>query len=313
MKFISSKAIVLTFLGLILYLTFDFYNKKEEDFWQLNYDWQNTEVIENLGKGQIKSVETNFVEISFKNDVTYNQGNTLQLELSNEKYFFSFENAYVKDKIIKFTGGFWVLDKPIPNHEKVEAKIINLPLKQTGEIKISLITDSQLLWRGGRSFRKWIKEKETRFSFVGDKIDLYGLPYTGEILNTTEKASHNLEEIPFANVYVVSLGTHDPKNDIANSLINYKLIIERILAQNKSAKIYLINIPPSLNLKRNAHYIKYNEALNHLSSRNIFIVDFYSLIENQQEKLESKDKIHYNANAYKLLAKQLIKQINGEK
>jgi len=313
MKFISNKLIGLTFLGLLIYLTVDFLQKKEEKFWQFNYDWNQIEILQNIGKITVDSVQANYLKITSDNKISSVKANTLELTEGENKHYFNFENAYLKNNTIKFTGGFWVLNHSIKSDNGITAKLVNLPLKQTGETKINLITDSQLLWRGGRSFRKWLKEENYDFYFVGAKVDLYGFPYNGEIVNTTKKTLRNNSKIPKADVYLISLGTHEPQQHLPQTIKNYKIILQNLKNKNDDAEIYIITAPPSTDLKRNDYNKKLNEELKNIASQKIHVIDFYALIENNYEDLLTQDKNHYQTEAYKKLVNHLNKQIHGTK
>lgn len=312
--FISKKIIGVTFLGLLIYLTIDFFQKKEENFWQFNYNWAEIETIQELGKVGLDSVHVNYLEISTNKNVSTEDVHTIALGEGANKSYFNFENAYVSNQKIKFTGGFWVLNNPVKQRKNIEAELINLPLKQTGDLKINIITDSQLLWRGGRNFRKWLKEKNNNLYFVGNQIDLYGFPYNGEIVNTTEKTLNNRSDIPKADLYVISLGTHESQRTIQESVKNYKKLMKELQQKNNSATIFIVNAPPSLDKRRNTYNKKLNKALATIANaEQVQIIDFYQLVENNYKNLLAQDQIHYQSEAYKMLVNHINKQIHGVK
>ena len=313
MVFVSKKIIGLTFFILISYLVFDFVQKKEEDFWQFNYDWSQIKTEQKLGEVAIDSVGVNFLNISTSDIVNPINVNTIMLEEDNKKYYFNFENTYIKNQQIKFTGGFWLLNEPINKQKNIRAELVKLPLKQTGNLKVNLIVDSQLLWRGGRNFRKWLKEKNTNINFVGNKVDLYGYPYSGEILNNSQTVLNSINEIPKANIYIISLGTHESSITINETITNFEKIIDHLLQQSDFTKVYVVNVPPALEEKRNEYNKNLNKSLARFDTlEKVEIIDFYQMINNDYKALLTKDKIHYQNEAYKLLANYINEQIKDE-
>ncbi len=313
MKFISNKLIAFTFFGLLVYLTIDFFQKKEEELWQFNYNWKEVKTIEKLGKVEIDSVTRNYLEISTDKDIPFIKGNTLELYLKDRKYYFNFENSSQKEKKIIFRGGFWVVYQPVSSYAKASAKLIDLPIKQEGDIKVNLITDSQLLWRGGKNFRKWFSDKQNDFYFVGEKRDVYGFPFNGGINYNSEKVLKNINKIPKADIYIVCLGTYERRTNIGKTIANFQQIIKELLEKNSTSKIYLINLPPSSDLERNEYNLELNQYLSNLASSQVHYIDFYKILKNKKEELIIKDKIHYKGEAYKLLINCLNQQINESK
>ncbi|MGO3706430.1 MAG: SGNH/GDSL hydrolase family protein [Mesonia hippocampi] len=309
MKSIPIKALIITYIILIGYLIIDFSKKKEEKFWQFNYQWDSIENLEDFGEVKIDSVRYNYIEITTQKAPEQVTGNTLLL---NNNYYFNFENAYIKQNKIKFTGGFWVLNQPIKK-EKASAKTVRLPVKQPGNLKVNIITDAHLLWRGGKNVRKWLFEENKNYVFVGNQTDVYGFPYTGEILNSVEKTLENKANIPAASVYVVMLGTHDITTHTPKVIEGFNTLKETLLRKSPKATIYVINLPPSLDNKRE----KYNQAINKqlpsITTDQVEIIDFYALIKNQKTGVKTQDGIHYNAEAYKQLVELLNKKIDGNK
>ena len=311
MRFFSTKFIGVTFFVLTLYLTIDFVQSRKENFWQFNYDFNAIKTHQNLGEVKIDTLSVDYLVLSTQENISEISNNSLLLTNNKETYYFSFENSYIENNQIKFTGGFWVLGEPETAITKFRGKIIDLPLISSGDIKINILTDSQLLWHGGRSFRKWLKQKNEDLYFVGANRDLYGYHYSGGILANTQYILNNFNKIDVADVYVICLGTHEKQSQLERTFLNFKELIEKLQHKSPKAKIYLINLPPSTHKERNDNHKKLNKALLKLVSDKVYLIDFNKLmLENNFENLIDSDEIHYQSKAYKLLIDNLNKKLH---
>ncbi|MBW2961521.1 hypothetical protein [Mesonia aestuariivivens] len=312
MRPLPKKFIWLTFFALIIYLTVDFLEKRKENFWQFNYDFDAIKIEQKLGEVKIDSLSTDYLALYTSKDITSIDDNSLQLVQNKKAYYFNYENAYIENGLIKFTGGFWILNQPKPSH-KFTANIIDLPLIQSGNIKINIITDSQLLWQGGRSFRKWLKEKNNDLYFVGEQTDLYGYPYNGGILANSKKILKKTDQIPKADVYLVSLGTHEKLLNIKDKTFGFQSLVNDLKYKNPQAKIFIINLPPSTDQERNIANKRFNKELSSLVNGQAYIIDFYGImLKNNFKSLIGSDKIHYKTKAYKILINYINDKINED-
>lgn len=304
MKSQSNKIIWVTFSVLVIYLIIDFYQKKEDNFWQFNYAWDQEKIIEEIEIDSIGQLNYNYVELSTSEKLSsnFNTNNVLKFIAGKQNYYF-FYNGFQKfpDKV-RFTSGFWLLEQP-ENIKYPRVQLIDLPLKQNGNIKVCTIVDSHLLWRGGRFFRKDMFEANRNMSFVGNKNDVFGFPYVGEILNKTSKTLN--ENIPQADYYIILLGQHDNANDFKN---NFENLNNKVLNTAPQSNIIWMTVPP--NYSKNKSYSEINSYLNSKNEQENFkIVDFSDFVNLDDKHKMIKDSIHYSRDTYKKVARFLSKKI----
>jgi lysophospholipase L1-like esterase len=99
--------------------------------------------------------------------------------------------------------------------------------------------------------------------------------------------------------------------------VKYEYLVQKILEQSNYVKIYIINIADTNNENNNRSYgfreniLKYNAVLENIAnkySRNIEIIDFYTLTQEKPELLLD-DGIHITKDAHDLLAEILYTKI----
>ena len=72
-------------------------------------------------------------------------------------------------------------------------------------------------------------------------------------------------------------------------------------------------MPPALEEKRNEYNKNLNKSLARFDTlEKVEIIDFYQMINNDYKALLTKDKIHYQNEAYKLLANYINEQVKDE-
>lgn len=305
-NFPSFPVLGITFLILIAYLTYNFTAKLNEDFWQSNYDWSNSAEVLSLSNAELISLNYNRLELGLQQEEKIPKGHhVLGVETKKTKYYFSYAGLHQSDHKVAFTAGFWLTGQP-PSHLKdASFQLIDLPLKQNGNLTVDMIIDSQLMWRDAQSFRKELSAKNTNIRFVGMQKDVYGFPYNGGILNSSAKTIEHVNEIKKANVYLIQLGAHEPLSDLESTVENFKTLLKSLQQKNPEAVIYIINNPPSTNLERNTYILQLNDELSALQNKNIKLIDFYDLLKDEPEKYITKDHLHYHKEAYELLIKRL--------
>lgn len=302
----SPKIIGLIFLILIIFLSIDFYQKKEEDLWQFNYAWDQEKTIEEVKIDSILKMGYDYVEIAISKKIStkFKKNNTLKFITGKKDYYFLFNSYQQSTNKIRFSSGFWLLDQP-NNIKYPRLQLVNLPLKQNGDIKVCTIVDSHLIWRAGRFFRKEMFSYNKELTFVGNKKDVFGFPYVGNFLNNTTKTLS--EEIPEAKYYILLLGLHEDKTEFIN---NYENLYQKINATNPNAKIFWITLPHKKETDKNSN--KINDFITSNKKNNMEVIDFSSIIDENDYNGMSKDGIHFGKKTYRKLAKYLAGKIEKD-
>lgn len=305
--FPSKAVFIITFVLLIAYLTYDFSAKEQEDFWQANYAWDSMQVKKDFGEVSVKSHSYDFIQFSQQGKKSYPKNeNILQVEIKDQDYYLGYSNVVKKTKSLKFVSGFWLTDQPPKKFKRATIKVVELPIIQNGNTTVNMIVDSQLMWRQGRGTRKWMATSNSNIEFVGMQKDMYGYPFNGRKQNTVSKVLRHKDNIEPADVYIVELGTHESKNDLAETKVDFKKLITFLEKKKADAEIYVVTIPPSTKAKSEKFIKELNDGIKDLKTERVHIVDFYSILQRKGfEKYIASDGIHYNEQAYKILAKHL--------
>lgn len=300
-----NKILWITFSVLVVYLIFDFYKKLEDNFWQFNYAWGQEKIIEEIEIDSITEINYDYVEFSIPGKLSshFKTNNTIKIIRGKQNYYFMYNNLQESLQKVKFTSGFWLLEKP-ENIKYARLQLINLPLKQSGDVKVCTIVDSHLLWRGGRYFRKDMFEANENLNFVGNKKDVFGFPYIGETLSNTTKVLN--KNIPQANYYIILLGQHDNINDFKN---NFEKLNNKITNIAPQSNIIWLTVPP--NYTENKKHLEINSFLNKNNKQdNLEILDFSGFVNIEDKVKMNKDSIHYSRDTYKKIAEFISKKIN---
>ncbi len=300
-----NKILWITFSVLVAYLIFDFYKKLEDNFWQFNYAWEQEKIIEEIELDSITEINYDYIEFSTSEKLSSNfeTNNALKLTKDKQEYYFLYNSLQKSPNKAKFTSGFWLLEKP-DGIKQAKLQLVNLPLKQEGDIKICTIVDSHLLWRGGRFFRKDMFEANKNLSFVGNKKDVFGFPYVGENLSNTTKVLN--KNIPKADYYIILLGQHDNINDFKN---NFEKLNNKITNIAPQSNIIWLTVPT--NYTKNKSHLEINKFLNNKNEKgNVEIVNFSNFVNLEDKDKMNKDSIHYSRDTYKKVAEFLSKKIN---
>lgn len=302
--------IVVIWVVLLIYLTFDFFGKANVNFVQFNYDWDASEVI-----GEVKNVEIDSFShdyISFKNNFKIpkiiDRNNTFLLKNHGESYFRTSE--ILNDSVhIIFTGVKWINQAPKENIKHANLEIINLPIIQPKGKTTLTLGDSQIIWREGRELRRNLLQKKTLL-YVGAQTDVYGYPYVGGTFDNTNDLLQKLPNAPHSDYYILFFGAQDKGLDKEILKENICTILELLQNKTETEKVFIITLPPSSNPSFNAYNEFFNAEVYKCAAQynKVQIVDLNHFLLDKKNYL-SEDQVHLNETGYLYLNKLLIQEI----
>jgi xanthosine utilization system XapX-like protein len=303
-------AIVIVWGVLLGYLIFDFIEKANVNFVQFNYNWDASEVLENLGGVEIDSISHDYV--SFKNNFRlpdkFNNNNTFLLKTNQESYFRASEILVDTNEII-FSGVKWINQIPNKKSKRSSFEVIDLPLIQPKGKTTMTLGDSQIIWHEGRELRRNLLRKKKLF-MVGNQSDIYGYPYEGGTFDTSSDILKKIPNTPAAEYCILFFGAQD--KGLEKELLDENIYKILRLLQNtiETESIFAITLPPSTNQFYNEYNNNFNTRLKQCATqfRKVQIVDFNSFLKDKKDYL-SKDEVHLNKKGYLYLNKLLTQEI----
>jgi lysophospholipase L1-like esterase len=310
-KIPSKKAIIITWVVLLVHSTFYFTRNAEESFFQLNYDWDNVRILGNLRNVIIDSISHDYLVLEnscLESNGLLNSNNTFIIGESNS--FFRASNVKCEKGRIVFSGIKWINNIPKYKMKNTDFKIADLPLIQSGKIKVITIGDSQIIWRKGREFRKNLSKNENLI-FIGNEKDIYGYGHEAVWNGKCADFINILKNIESADFYILFFGAHD-KNTNYNELeecihTTFEILLRR---SSGNAKILAVTLPPSTNTIFN----NYNQNFNHIllkeakENKRIKVINIYEVLQNEKNYLYD-DNVHLNEKGYHFLNKLLIDEL----
>lgn len=304
------SVIIVIWVGLLIYLTFDFGAKANVNFVQFNYDWKNIEVLQTVGKMDIDSISHDY--ISFKNNLQFpdnlDENNTFFLK-NDQKTYFRTSEILIDNNHIVFSGVKWINHIPDKNTKEGTLQAINLPLIQTEGKTTLTLGDSQIIWREARELRKNLLVKK-KLSYVGNKTDPYGYPYEGGTFDTSSEILKKVANAPSAEYYILFFGAQDKMVDVELLDKNICEILDILENRTATEKIFAVNLPPSTNKFYNDYNNHFNAQLAQCAAQNkkVQIVDLNHFLLDKKNYL-SEDHVHLNEKGYLYLNKLLIQEI----
>ena len=298
----------ITWAFIVAYLAVDFNFKAYRTFLPLNYSWNKLTLIETIEKVNIDTVSLDYLRINSSIDLINNR-NTFCLKKDRLHYF---KTTTVKktDSTISFVGLKWLNGAPNLNIKETTLQIVDLPLKQKGNITITTIGDSQMFWRDGREFRKNLSMKNKSLKFKGGNRDVYGYPCEAETFVTAKNIEVNIKKIKEAQNYILFFGAHDKnrnEGEITESVCN---ILNELSCRKATQKVLVITLPPSQVLPFEEHNKLFNSILKKCAKeyKNVVIVDLYKHLNFKKGYLR-EDNVHLNAYGHNLLSNLILKSL----
>lgn len=311
---IINKNIIVIYCLLLVFLCIDFYNKKEILLGQLKYQFANESIAFNLNKTLVTELKNNSITLLTNKKIHSlpKEIRTLKLKNNDEDFYFKFDTYYIENNKISFKGGFWLMNIPKVTNTPFEACIVKLPLSMRYGVKTAVISDSQLLWRGGKSFIKELYNENKKIELVGENEDVYGYPYTGGIMYNFQLAITNFTIIPESHLYIICLGTDSSTIDMSKTVDDYLLLLKYLKKRNPDSKTIIINLPKSRIKKRDDFNKRFNQNIKSalFCKEHIRIVDFYTITKEEGFKSAYVDNNHFKSYVYKQLVTQVNLEIN---
>ena len=302
--FPSNKTIVITFLVLVTWFGIKFVNKANDLFFQLNYNWNEKEIIKEYGEVTLDSVTYNFLSIYLDKNIQLNPLITYKLH-NNDSYYFRYTYALTKNNNYRFFGVEWITETPSSENKTYSFSEINLPLNQKDGVSMITLGDQYLITNEAKYFRKFLAQNNS-FFFKGTYNDVFNYPHEAINKNTSIKIISQLENIEPADTFVLFFGAEDNLTSAKEIKKNIEIIINKLRVEKKAKKIIFITLPPSKIDVVNKHNIDYNKIIEELAEvSNVIILDSYALFKDDIEKYIRKDGISLSKDAYYLLAKKV--------
>lgn len=303
-SFPSIKVITYTLIAIIIYLSIDFYLKGEKTFFQLNYNWDAQELINEYQITKIDTISYDYLGLSIKGipDADFNSNTTYSLDGT---HYFRYTSLDKNNNRLTFKGVYWINSTPEKGEDISSISTLHLPLIQRGDHTVCMIGDSQLTWRYGRYTRKNVIAKRKKIKFIGNELDVIGYPYQATLLNNSQKIVEQLNDIPYAKTYVLFVGAHEiGVNDLEKNL---KKIISHLL-ENQSSLVLVIpptyknkdHLPNQLIIKKT--YLEFKEHAQ------VKMIDLSKEITDKEEYFLPHG-IHLNSLGHHVLTKSLIKNL----
>ena len=286
------------------------------------YDFINEKEIKSLGSFQIdKITETNIVFNVKEGDLTdkklydgkvdeLNFNGTYKLieKTTKDPYYFKFgwQNFNNNTELVHVN---WL--KGIPRKAgEFEIKVVSVPFVQFGELKVCTIGDSQTWWGNAKYFRQFMNAENEDFCFVGSNQDVFGFYHEGEGGNHTKDVVKRIDDIPYADIYTILLGTNDYKGNLTESAQNLIYIVKQLKQKNKKAKIYYITPLPTTNQERDTFNNELKDKFLTTIDKSIEVIYLGEHMRslNNWERL-FPDGLHVNKEGYRLISNYLTSKI----
>ncbi|MDP2686912.1 MAG: SGNH/GDSL hydrolase family protein [Aequorivita sp.] len=305
--FPSNKIMLTTILLVTLGFGIKFITSSNQQFFQLNFDWDKEQPIKEVGAATLDSVSYNFVKIN-KNDFWPDPQNTYKLSTKTDNYYFRYVFAIKDPSGIQFKGVEWITD--IPESIGIEYKIeeVFLPLKKGTGPAVVTIGDKLLIENEAKYYRKDLTGIYS-VVFKGNNSDVFNFSHEAKKHQTSVSILNGIKKIPSADYYVLMYGTNEELDSLGTFQKNSKKIIDT-LQTNLPQKIVLIMLPPSRDAIINQRNSKINDVFLELSKTNdLELIDTFQLFSENLDKYIRKDGISISRDGYYELAKETVKRI----
>ncbi|MAM22360.1 MAG: hypothetical protein CL817_01325 [Croceibacter sp.] len=298
-RFPSINVLVLTGVILLISLVVDFSLSAKDDFFQLNYDWDNLKTLKTYSNISLDSLSYNYLSLNNVNDTdSIRTDDTFSI---NDTYYFRSGDINISNNALIFKGVYWINSTPKSNTLVKTLSRVYLPLNIEGDTKICMIGDSQVTWQDGKETRKKILKKINDITFVGVSKDVYGISYDSDLLQTTKSLLNTLNNIPEADVYTLFIGAHE---DGIDTIGNLKQIIDFFNKRNNQIILiapYFLSTPKKEILSNSIRslYTTYE------NKKGIHVI-YIDQVINYNRALLKNDGIHLTKEGHTLLTKSLI-------
>ncbi len=312
------KVYIFIFLIISIILFVDFKKNLKRDFYQLGFDWQGVEVVQDYGKINIDSMAHNILVVKSENNLSekiQSEKYTYELDVGNKIHYFRCSSIQTNNKRIFLRSGVWLTTFPSNSISKGKLRALHIPLKKEFQQSVCFIGDSHICWKSAKALRKNLYPY-LEMNFLGNNVDLFGYPFVGSEKAKVKMLLNNSKEIPEADYYLIFLGAQDFNNNIDYAKVenDFKKLINDLRQKKLNTKLILVTLPRSTSKKRNQYNMNLNEYFRSLKSNNINIIDLQQYLDdNKINNYLYIDGIHLNERGYYYLNKLIrnsIKNLN---
>ncbi len=305
--FPSNKIMLITTLLVTLGFGIKFMTSSNEQFFQLNFDWDKEKPIKDLGTVILDSVSYNYVMVS-NNNFRPNPQNTYKLSTKNESYYFRYVFVMRDAKTIQFKGVEWITDIPERTKIKYSIEEVFLPLKEGTGPTVVVLGDRLLIENEGKYYKRDLRNISPVI-FKGKYYDVFDFPHEALKNNTSASILAQTENIPTADYYILMFGTNENLDSLATFQNNTVKILTALQAKNPQ-KIVLITMPPSRDAEVDQKHKTINDIFTTLSSTiDLELIDTFRLFSQNLDKYIRKDSVNISRDGYYELAKETAKRI----
>lgn len=305
--FPSNKTMLITILLVTLGFGIKFITTSNQQFFQLNFDWDKEEPKKDLGTAILDSVSYNYVEIS-NNNFQPDSQNTYKLSTKAGSYYFRYVYHLFENANIRFKGVEWITDIPESTGVEYNIEEVFLPLKDGAGPTVVTLGDRLLIENEAKYYRKDLTNLFP-VAFKGEYYDVFDFPHEAIKTNTSTSILAQIKNIPKADYYVLMYGYNENIDSLETFQKTTKEILESLQIK-KPQKIVLITLPPSKNGLVNQRNSEINDVFIALSKINDFeLIDTFQLFSENIDKYIRKDGINISRGGYYELAKETAKRI----
>lgn len=305
--FPSNKLMLITILLVILGFGIKFISSSNQQFFQLNFDWDKEKPIKDFGSAILDSVSYNYVKIS-KNNFRPDPQNTYRLSTKTDSYYFRYIYVLKDSEAIQFKGVEWITDIPESTNTKYKIEEVFLPLKEGTGPTVVTLGDRLLIENEAKYYRKDLTNLFP-VAFKGEYYDVFDFPHEAIKTNTSKSILAQIKNIPKVDYYILMYGSNENIDSLETFQNNTKEILEALQIK-KPQKIILIALPPSKDSLVNQRNREINNVFQALSKTNDFeLIDTYQLFIENLDKYLRKDGVNISRDGYHELAKKTSQRI----
>ena len=305
--FPSNKVMLTTILLVAFGFGIKFISSSNQQFFQLNFDWDKEKPIKELGTAILDSVSYNYVEIS-KNIFQPNPQYTYKLSTKTNSYYFRYVYALEDSANLQFKGVEWITDIPEIINTEYNIEEVFLPLKKGVGPTVVTLGDRLLIQNEAKYYRKDLN-KLFPVSFKGQYNDVFDFSHEAVKTNTSSLILSQIKNVPQADYYVLMYGSNENFDSLKTFQRNTEEILKFLESKNPQ-KIVLITLPPSKDAIINQRNKGINDVLFKLSkTNNVELIDTFQLFSENLEKYLREGGINISRDGYFKLAKETAKRI----
>lgn len=305
--FPSNKIMLITILLVSLGFGIKFISSSNQQFFQLNFDWDKEKPVKDLGTAILDTVSYNYVGIR-NNNFKPNPQNTYKLSTKTNSYYFRYIYILREDEATQFKGVEWITDIPESTGIEYNIEEVFLPLKDGTGPAVVTIGDRLLVENEAKYYRKDLTNLFP-VAFKGEYYDVFDFPHEAIKTNTSTSILAQIKNIPKADYHVLMYGSNENLDSLETFQKNTAEIIND-LQSKKPQKIILITLPPSKDVIINERNREINDVFLKLSKANNFeLIDTFQLFSENLDKYIRKDGRNITRDGYFELAKETAKRI----